>query len=141
MPLAHAGGESAAEQWEPVISPLLLQACWQQLEAAWTDSRAISGKALRHYVSSGALAVPAEVPTAAAEVVAAAGMLGSYLQLHGVPMAGVLQQTARQVQDMLGEAQLPNAAAARAAAAAMLASVAPGMGLPAAQAIAAALLH
>ncbi len=130
----YAGGDAAAEQWEPVISPHLLQACWQQLEAVWVDSGAISSAALRNYVSSGALEAPAEV-------VGGAGMLGAYLQLHGVPAAAVLQQMAGQVQDMLREAHILDAAAARAAAAAMLATVAPGMSLPAAETIAAALLY
>ena len=122
----------------PVVDPLLLQACWQQLEAAWAGSSAVTADALRSYVSSGALAEAGEL-AAGAEL--AAGTLGAFLQLHCVPAACVLQQTAEQVQEMLRGAALPNAAAATAAAAAMLASVHRGMGLPAAQTIAAALLH
>jgi hypothetical protein len=130
-----AGGEAAAEQWEPIISPLLLQACWQQLEAAWGESGAVSGEALRRYASCGAVAGEG------AEAGEAAGMLGAYLQLHGVPSAAMLQQTAGQVQEMLRGAQLQDATAATAAAAAMLAATHRHLGLPAAQAIAAALLH
>lgn len=135
---APAGGEEAAEQWEPAISPLLLQACWQQLEAAWAASGAASAEALRHYASSGALAGEAEGGGGDA---AAAGMLGAYLQLHSVPAAPALQQTGAQVQEMLKGAGLQDAGAAATAAAAMLASVHRGLGLPAAQALAAALLH
>jgi hypothetical protein len=68
-------------------------------------------------------------------------MLGAYLQLHGVPAAAILQQTAGQVQEMLRGAQLQDVTAATAAAAAMLAATHRHLGLPAAQTIAAALLH
>ena len=151
--LAGGGGAAAAEQWEPVLSPLLLQACWQQLEACWTSSGAISTAALRSYVGSGALAAAAaeedeEVGGTeggggqeAADPGFCAGMLGAYLQLQGVPGATALQQTSGQVQEMLLGAQLPSAAAAAAAAAAMLATTHRGLSLPAAQAIATALLH
>lgn len=68
-------------------------------------------------------------------------MLGAFLQLHGVPPAGVLQQTAGRVQEMLQSAGLQDAGAAATAAAAMLCAMHRGMGLSAAQALATALLH
>ncbi|KAL4443950.1 hypothetical protein ABPG75_011687 [Micractinium tetrahymenae] len=146
IPRAHAGGEAAAQQWEPVINPLLLQATWQALEATWTAGSATGAEALRRYVATGALAdSPAAadggVGAVAADAAAAAGKLGAYLQLHGVPAPGALQAVAGEVQDMLRSAGLPNAGSAAAAAAAMLARRQPGLSLPAAQALAAALLH
>lgn len=128
-----AGGGAAAQQWEPIITPLLLQACWKQLEVAWAECGATDSRTLRKYVSTGALAAEADG--------AAAGFLGAYLQLHSVPAAALLQKTASQVQDMLRDAQLPGADAASAAATAMLAATHRRMGLSAAQALAAALLH
>lgn len=153
-----AGDEAAAQQWEPVLSPLLVQAAWRALEAAWAGSGATSGEALRRYVSTGALAAVPEDGAAEAEgassdehgsgggsadarAVAAAGLLGAYLQLHSVPDAAALQRAAGQVQEMLRGAQLTDVGAAAAAAAAMLAATHRGLALPAAQAIAAALLH
>ncbi len=142
LPLCAADGEAAAEQWEPVISPLLLQACWQQLEASWAASSVADGEALRRYTSSGALAAaPADGAAGADHVCSAAGMLGAFLQLHSVPPAAVLQQTAGRVQEMLQGAALQDASAAATAAAAMLCATHRGLGLPAAQALAAALLH
>lgn len=130
-----------------MVAPLLLQTCWQALQAAWERSGAVSADALRRYVGSGALAATegegdgASTGAAGAEAASAAGMLGAYLQLHGVPAARELQQTAQQVQGMLQGAGLPDAGAATAAAAAMLAATHRGMALPAAQSLAAALLH
>ncbi|KAI3425098.1 hypothetical protein D9Q98_008476 [Chlorella vulgaris] len=135
------GNEAGAQQWQPVISPLLLQACWRQLEQAWARSGAVTSTALRRYVSTGSLAASSDAAASEAGSLAAAGMLGTYLQLHGVPAAVTLQETARQVQEMLRGAQLCDAAAAGTAAAAMVAATHKGMRLPAAQAIAAALLH
>lgn len=135
------GNEAGAQQWQPVISPLLLQACWRQLEQAWARSGAVTSTALRRYVSTGSLAASSDAAASEAGSLAAAGMLGTYFQLHGVPAAVTLQETARQVQEMLQGAQLCDAAAAGTAAAAMVAATHTGMRLPAAQAIAAALLH
>lgn len=137
-----ADGEAAAEQWEPVISPLLLQASWQQLEAAWADGDVAGGEALRRYASSGALAAAAgDGEAGSSSALATAGMLGAFLQLHAVPPAATLQQTAGRVQEMLRDAALQDAGAAATAAAAMLCASHRGLGLPAAQALAAALLH
>lgn len=99
---------------------------------------------LRRYASTGALAAPAAEGEGGAEdgpAASAAGMLGAFLQLHAVPPAAALQHTCGQVQDMLRGAQLRDAGAAAAAAAAMLCATHRGLGLPAAQALAAALLH
>lgn len=144
---SSAGGEAAAQQWEPVINPLLLQATWQALEAAWVAGGSTDADALRCYVATGALAgSPAtedENASTASGLAAgdAAGQLGAYLQVQGVPAPGALQSLAGEVQEMLRSAGLPDASAAAAAAAAMLARRQPGLTLPAAQALAAALLH
>lgn len=132
-----ADGEAAAEQWEPIISPLLLQACWQQLEAAWAANGSVDGDALRAYARTGMLAGGDDEASSCA----AAGMLGAYLQVLGLPPAVAVQHTARAVQDMLHGAQLPDAGSATVAAAAMLAATHRHMALPASQALAAALLH
>lgn len=126
------------------MSPLLLQACWQALEGAWQACGVAGPEALRRYAASGQLAPESGEAGAAGDGGAgatAAGLLGAYLQLHQVPCAPALRQTAAQVQEMLRGAGLRDAGAAAAAAAAMLASVHRGLGLPAAQALAAALLH
>lgn len=143
LPRAAADGEAAAEQWEPVISPLLLQSCWQQLEAAWAASGAVDSAALQRYASTGALAGSAAEDESGAQggPATAAGMLGAFLQLHAVPPAGALQHTCGQVQEMLRGAQLRDAGDAASAAAAMLCATHRGLGLPAARALAAALLH
>ena len=134
-----AAGEETAEQGEPIIDPLLLQACRQQLEAAWVRAGTATSEGLRRYVSSGMLAPHrAEARPLRAD---SAGMLGAYLQLQGVPAAVLLQQTAGQVQAVLRDARPHDAAAAATAAAAMLTSRHQGMALPAAHAIAVSLLH
>ncbi|PSC69420.1 anaphase-promoting complex subunit 1 isoform X2 isoform B [Micractinium conductrix] len=147
-----AGGEATAERWQPLLPPALVQACWHALEEAWERGGTASGEALRRYVASGTLGPAADAGggTASgasagagcpASVAAAAGMLGAYLQLHSVPPAGALRAAAAQVDEMLQGARLGDAGSARAAAAAMLAATQRGMALPAAQALAAALLH
>lgn len=68
------------------------------------------------------------------------GLLGAYLQLHGVPPPHVLRQAGEDIAGMLREASMPDARAATAAAAAMLAAQ-HGMELVAATALAQALVQ
>jgi hypothetical protein len=131
-----AGAEAAAERWEPVVDPALVQGCWRQLEAAWAASRVTSAGALRRYAATGALGGGGTE----GEEGGTAGLLGAYLQLHGVPPPHALRQAGEGVAAMLREAALPGAHAAAAAAAAMLASL-HGVELAAAQALAAALVQ
>eukprot|EP00887_Chlorella_sp_A99_P005912 scaffold29.g5912.t1 len=102
----------AAEQWEPFVSPLFLEACWRRVQEAW--ERCVGGKQLRSYFDR-------QQQQPSTENDALSQQLGAWLQVGSVPPLVQLLLAAEEARQATSQVGLSCDAATQAAGAALAA--------------------